>query len=529
VGRVAFSPDSRRLAVATSHDITIYNVANRAEECTLSGHRQHVEALAFSADGSRLVSGGADRAIKLWDLATQKELFSTPVAHIGSIRSVGFNHTEDRIFFCGHISAAGNVRGAVHFLSPRGQRMPLSISFPFAINAAAYTPDGGYIACGGDDGIIHFMDARTGQTAYSLRGHADAVQRIAFTSDGNRLVSGASDGTVRVGPVRNPEFDTMPLPSSGVSALACAGDGSQLAATNSIPRPAPLPARVVLHWMGEPPAQRAIEVDRSKGVLALALSPDKRWIAAGELGGLRCWDLETGAARLYLDEPDVAGISISPDGRFLATARRSPDVDIRPDILRKLKLLGTRAAREADGLLLTALQGRPKQPAAIKIWRAEDGQLERVLPGQIAVAFSPDSHVLAGADDRSVRLRDVASGKELQTLTGPSDPILKVQFVGGGRRVIGFTHRQAYLWDVDTGRTLATLNGLQGPAFVTPDGLRVVSLDDGILKWWDLRLGRELLLLSVPDLSLQQLTLSADGHHIVAAGRSRLVVWRAPP
>jgi hypothetical protein len=56
-----------------------------------------------------------------------------------------------------------------------------------------------------------------------------------------------------------------------------------------------------------------------------------------------------------------------------------------------------------------------------------------------------------------------------------------------------------------------------------------VSLDDGILKWWDFRHGRELLLLSVPDLSLQQLTLSADGHHIVAAGRSRLVVWQAAP
>ena len=82
-------------------------------------------------------------------------------------------------------------------------------------------------------------------------------------------------------------------------------------------------------------------------------------------------------------------------------------------------------------------------------------------------------------------------------ITGPTEPVLKVQFAAGGRQVVGFTRRQATVWDVDTGRTIAAVDGLDGPAFITPDGRRIVGVHDGI-KWWDVQLGRGLLDLPLP-------------------------------
>jgi WD40 repeat protein len=127
-----------------------------------------------------------------------------------------------------------------------------------------------------------------------------------------------------------------------------------------------------------------------------------------------------------------------------------------------------------------------------------------------------------------VKTWDVATGKELRTFRGPTDPILRVQFVAAGRQLVGFTHRRATIWDADTGDIVATVDGLKGPALATPDGRRIVDLYGRLIKWWDARLGRELLFLTVPEEpQLIPLALSADGRLLAAAGQRRLVLWQA--
>jgi hypothetical protein len=72
------------------------------------------------------------------------------------------------------------------------------------------------------------------------------------------------------------------------------------------------------------------------------------------------------------------------------------------------------------------------------------------------------------------------------------------------------------------------VDGLKGPALATPDGRRIVDLYGRLIKWWDARLGRELLFLTVPEEpQLIPLALSADGRLLAAAGQRRLVLWQA--
>jgi WD40 repeat protein len=107
-----------------------------------------------------------------------------------------------------------------------------------------------------------------------------------------------------------------------------------------------------------------------------------------------------------------------------------------------------------------------------------------------AVAFSPDGHtVVSGSHDKTLKLWDVASGRELKTLSGHSDLITAVAFSPDGRTVVSGSHDKTLkLWDVASGRGLKTLSGhkyqVSDVAF-SPDGRTVVSgSHDNTLKLW---------------------------------------------
>jgi WD40 repeat protein len=106
---LAFSPDGRSLGVAEEayrkKDVLLFDAETGAIRTRLSGHSLGTTALAFSADGRTLATSGLDRCIKLWDLATAKELASTK-GHIW-LKSVAFSPDGRWLAYAG---ADENVR-----------------------------------------------------------------------------------------------------------------------------------------------------------------------------------------------------------------------------------------------------------------------------------------------------------------------------------------------------------------------------------------------------------------------------------
>ena len=70
---VALSADGRAMAVAVDYTARIYDLDRKRERLVLRGHKGKVAAVAFSPDGSTLMTGGWDSTIRLWDVATGKE------------------------------------------------------------------------------------------------------------------------------------------------------------------------------------------------------------------------------------------------------------------------------------------------------------------------------------------------------------------------------------------------------------------------------------------------------------------------
>lgn len=90
----ALSPDGRIAARAYGQSIRLVDLATGAQVAELTGHTSAVTALAFSRDGRRLVSCGRDGSLRIWSLATGREV----VAMYGVGRSDFVAVTPDRYY-----------------------------------------------------------------------------------------------------------------------------------------------------------------------------------------------------------------------------------------------------------------------------------------------------------------------------------------------------------------------------------------------------------------------------------------------
>lgn len=150
-------------------------------------------AVSVSHDGKKVVSGGRDCALQLWNAESGKHLAGPWKLHKQRVWSVSWSPDGNHIASCSADSTL--IICNANSGKPVFEPLPTEQT---AVHAVAYSPNGESVATGGQDFTIKIWDACKGHIQATLRGHTMAVSSVVWTKDGSQIISGSVDHTVRI-------------------------------------------------------------------------------------------------------------------------------------------------------------------------------------------------------------------------------------------------------------------------------------------------------------------------------------------
>ena len=143
--------------------------------------------------------------------------------------------------------------------------------------------------------------------------------------------------------------------------------------------------------------------------------------------------------------------------------------------------------------------------SSILLWDVESGkQLSKLGGGARSMAISADGKkLLVGSDNKNAYVIDMATGKDLQKLTGHTAAIFGVALLPDGKRAVtGRKDNSLRLWDIENGKQLADFPGVVEGVYslaLSPDGRSVAvghyklgNRPSGTLRLWDVETQQEI-------------------------------------
>ncbi len=441
----------------------------------LRGHKGPVTAVAFAPDGSRVVSGGADGKVRVWDANTGDVVFV-------------FDATA-------------------------------------AVTAIDFGPDGSYVVAGSKDNLLRIWDVEGGRGLRgTLAGHESAVTSLAFHSNGRRILTGAEED-VRLWDIARFRELAVYAHESPVAAVAFSGervvtgtaDGVHVWENGKLVRTIECDDPVLsLASVGERIAaglydSRILVIEPAAGqtqktlighadpVNAVAAAGGARIVSASHDRTVRLFDLKSGTAQAVLQGHNRAVMSVDfADGRIVSGS--------------------------ADGTV--RLWDAKGSAAALALW-GEDEFLS-------AVAFSPDGKHLAAASagGGAIRIFETATGANTRQYTAPG-ALSSLVFSQDGRWLVAGGHGDAtaHIYDLAGGGPARACRGHELSVTcvaLTADGARLATGSaDQAVRLWNPATGECVRILSGHKDRVTAVAFSNDGTILLSAAADGMaVMWR---
>ena len=493
-----FLTDDAELSVLLATDAVRIRPTDEAEEAlrdglsrdllrhVLPGQAGGLTRVAFSADGTRLVTAGERGTLQLWNTADYAPL----------------------------------IRIEAH-------RTP--------IGSVAFSPDRRLlVTASGDDPVARVWNADSGRLVHELKGHAGGVTHAEFSHDGHSVVTSGSDTTARVWSVLSGEQTallsghTQPVNTATFDL----DDRSVFTASSD---------DFAIKW-DLATANPIANYGHVGEVYSLVLSPDGKFLATGTRGYAEV--LETTRLQVQCelighdDDHEVFGVRFSSNGKLVATAGTdgvSLVADLEPPRrggpCPTVKLVGhtgsvNSAAFASDGRYVITVS----DDHTGRLWDAKSGRLISKLLGQQGpltdVAVSPDGQFAATASaDGSTRIWQLDSAPPRRTLSGARAAVAPV-----GSRVLTWSDTDASLWDIDSGQPIAKLAGPTdkiSEALFSRDGSLLMTIDGGAaVHVWNPADGKLLHEFRADTVPLSHGAFSRDARRIAVASNTGLVrIW----
>jgi WD40 repeat protein len=550
---LAFSPDGTHIAAGTNakpHFISIWDATSGKLIQNLAGHQDAVLSVAYSKDGSKLLTGSYDSTARLWDLAGGKPREFR--AHDWWVWSAAFSPDEQRIV------TASQDGSAIVWSADKGEPGPPFLGHAGPVYSAAFSPDGQFVATGSYDKrvllwrpddlktqdlekVLATDAAEAAPTPFvALDGHSAGVRSVRFSSDGRLLLSGGNDNAICVWDVASKNLvKTLRGHASRVaSAVFAPGDDRVLSGGyDHFAKLWSISKYEEVRVLGG----RVLKGHRDS-ILGAAFSPNgKTVVTASRDRSAIAWDVATGDQLRSYDEGHAylasAGLFF-PDGKRLLTSAVDNTTRIW-DIAAGTQL----ATLEGTGTSAAVALPRHGQWIAtgsndrsIQIWEPA-GKLLRQFDGfnsdVTAIAISPDDqHIFTGDGAGRCRLLHAETGQLVWEARSHSRGITAAAFVAGGTRILTASlDRTVGQWDAATGREdIARV--LKHPDAVTAlavssDGRQALTAcADKVVRLWNVDGAREIKALPTSETLTTDVAFSPDGAHGLTTGAdNRVRLW----
>ena len=380
-----------------------------------SGHTGWVRGLAFSADGHTLASCSDDNSVKLWDVTSGHEL-KTFLGHRTLVNGVAFSPDSKTLAsVSGHdprLRPAPSSGTLKVWDAKSGRELRTVVFDNKFLTCVAYSPDGNFIAVGGDDKTVYVVDAKSGAHKFAFQGHTDSIASVAFSPDSKFVMSGSRDQTVRFWDCsQGRETADRFFSEAPVTSAVFNKDASRVLVADE--------SGDIAEW-DKQTCQILKTFKNANKVNAVSFDPlSQRFATANENRSACVWNLLSGQReRIFADQTDaIHSLAYNSNGTLLATGSDDGSIDI---------------------------------------WQARTGRLQRKIrrytAGLVSIALSSDNHTLASAScDQQIKLFDLRAGKQTRLLNGRNGSVSAVAFHRDGITLAAHNAKAMTIWDASTG------------------------------------------------------------------------------
>ncbi|GIJ44185.1 hypothetical protein Val02_10710 [Virgisporangium aliadipatigenens] len=392
-GVVRFSPDGTQIAVAAGRMIdggASIRLLKGSDATALAaappGHAGGTRSLAYSGDGRMLISGGADRSVRLWNPESGR-----PYGFAVTLPEQGYwAVSSDVAKIAVATSGAGSTYDVRLFDTTSGRALTGAMHLPGFVDGIAFNGDSTIMATAystQEGGAVLYWDAGNGRVMSGPFATPGPVMNMRFTHGGElKVVTTSPDGEwLQVWDGRSPTANGPRMPagdSRGYTIIS--PDGRSFAVVVD-------QASSIVSWRHEPRGATSVRLGPHDGyVRTVEFSPSGRLVAvsfnAGGIAsgdpGVYVWEAVTGRLRSgpLRHSGSVSDVAFSPDEEVIAVAHRSANGSSR------VQLWDVRAVRPL-GAPIVIVQANSITP------RDYEPQLTFSSDGNTLFTF--DSHIAA--------------------------------------------------------------------------------------------------------------------------------------
>jgi WD40 repeat protein len=552
--------DGSYMGASDHYVIRLWDVATGRELRTFRGHETEITSLACSRDGNVVVSATTNGDVWLWELDREAPLHKLK-PHSGWMETHVALAPDDKV-----LASAGGDDGRVKLFDlATAKELRSWRASRESITALAFTPDGSLIATS-DAHIrrrVKLWNAATGALDRDLGPQGDNTSSFSFSRDGTRMISGSvSHQTANVWDLRKKTmlrtlWTKPPIPT-GFRWVALSPDGATMAAAHG--------DNIVRLWDVETGKQKLAGAGHTGHVMGLAFHPKGKLLATGDKhAAWRLWDVDTRQELHCCSDLNTAAseLTFSPDGRLLASCGHFSSFAVW-DVESK-KVVGK--AGWGSHFAMTFIpprDGKESIPLRLAVGNANKNsvdfhdplggrELKKLTLGTTggigAVACSPDGRLLAACSGRwsgnAVHVIDLADGdRPLFLLKHDFGGVTSIAFAPDGQTLASAGEgsrgrdNHVFLWSMKNGAELARLAPerhtqnppLYGPrrqvAFSPDSKLLAVTGRDGAVTLFDVATRRELRRLDGQQGGIWRLAFSPDRSLLATAGcDTTVLLW----